>query len=151
MKVHVLKQQQLLPISLEKAWDFFSTPRNLDKITPADIGFKITYSSSDKMIEGQIITYKIRIMPLIYVTWVTEITNVKEPSYFIDNQISGPYRLWHHRHTFESCDEGVIMNDLIHYSLPFGIIGSIAHALFVKKKLSWIFNQRKTILEKLFA
>ena len=151
MKVHVLKQQQVLPISLQEAWDFFSTPRNLNQITPSDLGFTMTYCSSEKMVEGQIITYRIRIAPLIHLAWVTEITSVKEPQSFIDNQISGPYSLWHHRHFFEETPEGVLMTDLVHYALPFGPFGSIAHAVFVRRKLEHIFTYRRQTLEKHFG
>ncbi len=151
MKVHVLKQQQVLPISRQEAWEFFSTPRNLNDITPADLGFTMTYSSSEKMVEGQIITYRIRIAPLIHVPWVTEIKSVKEPQSFIDNQISGPYTLWHHLHHFEETPEGVLMTDLVHYALPFGPLGSIAHAVFVRRKLEHIFSYRRQTLEKHFG
>ena len=151
MKVHVLKQQQVLPISLQEAWEFFSTPRNLNDITPADLGFTMTYSSSEKMVEGQIITYRIRIAPLIHVPWVTEIKSVKEPQSFIDNQISGPYTLWHHLHQFEETPEGVLMTDLVHYALPFGPFGSIADAVFVRRKLEHIFSYRRQTLEKHFG
>ena len=151
MKVHVLKQQQVLPISLQEAWEFFSTPRNLNDITPAYLGFTMTYSSSEKMVEGQIITYRIRIAPLIYVPWVTEIKSVKQPHSFIDNQISGPYSLWHHLHQFEAVEGGVLMTDTVHYALPFGIFGAIAHRIFVKNKLQHIFQYRKTMLAAHFS
>ncbi len=150
MKVHVLQQSQQLPISLEEAWDFFSTPRNLDQITPKDLGFRITYSSSEKMVEGQIITYKIRIAPFIHLPWVTEIKSVKEPQSFIDTQLSGPYTLWHHLHQFTPNDQGVLMTDLVHYALPFGPLGSLVHGLFVRKKLISIFAYRKQLLTELF-
>lgn len=150
MKVHVLQQTQQLPISLDEAWSFFATPRNLDQITPKDLGFRITYSSSEKMMEGQIITYKIRIAPFIHLPWVTEITSVKEPLSFIDNQVSGPYSLWHHLHQFTPNEQGVLMTDLVHYALPFGPFGSIAHALFVKNKVASIFAYRKELLAELF-
>lgn len=151
MKVHVLKQTQILPITLEQAWEFFSTPRNLNDITPPDLGFSMTYCSADRMIEGQIITYRIRIAPLIHLPWVTEITSVKEPHSFIDNQISGPYSLWHHLHQFEAVEGGVLMTDTVHYALPFGPFGAIAHAIFVKNKLRHIFDHRKTTLASHFA
>jgi len=149
--VHHLKQTQILPISIEEAWDFFSTPRNLDEITPEDLGFKITYLPSEKMYEGQIITYKVMIFPNIWVPWVTEITHVKEGSSFVDQQLSGPYKLWHHLHTFEEHPEGVLMTDLVHYSIGFSLLGEIPHRLLVKEKLKRIFQFRREAIEARFA
>lgn len=151
MKVHVLRQEQRLPISREIAWDFFSTPRNLDHITPPDAGFEVTYLSSEKMYDGQIITYKAKVVPFITMTWVTEIKCVAEGVAFVDEQRFGPYRLWHHRHTFEEIDGGVLMTDLVHYVMPLGIIGEIARWLFVGKKLERVFDYRRKVLEEKFG
>ncbi len=146
MKLHRLVQEQILPVSLERAWDFFSSPANLDAITPRDLGFEITSQPEGRAYEGQIITYRIRIAPLVRVSWITEIKCVEEGRSFIDEQRFGPYRFWHHRHLFEAVPEGVRMTDTVHYALPFGPFGSIAHALFVRRKLRWIFACRKQIL-----
>jgi ligand-binding SRPBCC domain-containing protein len=151
MKVHVLKQEQRLPISREAAWEFFSTPRNLDFITPPDAGFEVTYLSSEKMYEGQIITYKVKVVPLLSLTWVTEISSVTEGGTFIDRQLFGPYKLWHHRHTFEEIEGGVLMTDLVHYVMPMGFIGEIAKWLFVGEKLRRVFEFRRRVLEEKFG
>ena len=151
MKVHVLDQEQILPISIGEAWDFFSSPRNLDEITPDDLGFQIRYCPGEMMYEGQIITYRVKIAPGIWVPWVTEIKAVDEGKAFVDEQRAGPYRFWHHRHAFEETDGGVKMTDLVHYALPFGPIGGIAHAIFVRKKLEWIFEFRKKLLAEKFG
>lgn len=151
MKVHVLEQEQELPISLDEAWNFFSTPRNLNQITPPNIGFKIVHQPGERMYDGQIIVYKIQVPPGIWVDWVTEIRTVKERKSFIDEQLSGPYRLWHHYHTFEEVEGGVRMRDLVHYALPFGPLGEIVHAVFVKNKLREIFEFRKSELQRHFG
>ena len=150
-KVYQLSSDQTLPINLDEAWDFFSTPSNLEKLTPKDIGFKIISSSHDKMVEGQIIAYKIKVLPMIWVRWVTEITHVKDREYFVDDQRDGPYKMWHHRHTFREVEGGVEMNDEVHYIMPFGIIGRIAHCLFVKKKLENIFAYRAEALDEVVS
>lgn len=150
MKVHVLRKEQHLPISLEQAWGFFSTPKNLNEITPPDLGFRMEYSSSEKMIEGQIITYRIRIAPLIHVPWVTEIRSVKERESFIDVQLHGPYKLWHHLHHFTKTENGVLMVDVVHYALPFSFLGTMVHSLFVRKKLEHIFSFRRKMLSDFF-
>ncbi len=151
MKVHVLKQVQRLPITREQAWEFFSTPRNLDQITPPDAGFEVTYLSSERMYEGQIITYRVKVVPVVTMTWVTEIKCVEEGVAFVDEQRSGPYRLWHHRHTFEEIEGGVLMTDLVHYVMPLGIIGEITRRLFVGEKLRRVFEFRRRVLEEKFG
>ena len=149
MKVHRLEQQQVLPITLAQAWDFFSSPRNLDAITPPELGFEITCDPGPRAYEGQIITYRIRVAPWVWVSWVTEIKCVEEGRSFIDEQRFGPYRFWHHRHLFEEVPEGVRMTDVVQYALPFGPFGALAHVLFVRAKLRRIFGYRKEILAQM--
>jgi ligand-binding SRPBCC domain-containing protein len=151
MRIHRLVQTQHLPISIAEAWDFFSSPANLDSITPPDLGFRITSAPELRMFEGQIITYRVKIAPLLWVPWVTEIKCVEEGRSFIDEQRFGPYAFWHHRHLFEPEGDGVRMTDTIHYGLPLGPLGSIAHGVFVRRKLEWIFSYRKAILTEKFG
>lgn len=148
--IHTLAQEQFLPISLKEAWDFFSSPGNLDEITPKELGFKIVYQPGEKMYEGQIIEYKVMIAPGVWVPWVTEIKLVKTQESFIDEQRFGPYKFWHHLHHFEEVDGGVLMKDLVHYALPCWPFGEIGHGLFVRPKLERIFGFRREILEKRF-
>jgi len=145
-----LHQEQFIATDLDNAWDFFSKPDNLSQITPPDIGFEIIYNESEVMEKGQIISYKIQIAPFVKLSWVTEITHIEEKKKFVDDQRVGPYALWHHTHTFEEVEGGVLMKDDIHYALPMGPFGMLAHALFVKNKLQHIFEYRKTAVEKLF-
>jgi len=151
MKIHQLEQEQWLPISVEEAWRFFSSPRNLDEITPPDLGFKIETLPSEEMYEGLIITYKVKMMPGIWMPWVTEIKSVKEGESFVDEQRGGPYRFWHHRHTFEEKDGGTLMKDLVHYSVGMWIFGEIAHEVFVKEKLRRVFEYRRGVLDERFG
>lgn len=151
MKIHTLEQEQRLPISVEAAWDFFSSPKNLDEITPAEMGFKIVNQPGEKIYEGQIITYSVKIAPAIWMPWVSEIKALKEGSSFIDEQRYGPYKFWLHRHSFEAIPGGTLMRDLVHYGLPFGPFGAIAHAVFVKAKLQSIFRFRREQLAKKFG
>ena len=82
---------------------------------------------------------------------MTEITHVKEGEYFIDEQRFGPYKLWHHRHSFKKTSTGVEMHDEVNYVLPFGILGTIAHKLFIRKRVEEIFTYRTKVVEKLFT
>ena len=151
MRLHQLEQTQILPITLEEAWDFFSSPANLDAITPPDLGFSITTKLPPRMYEGQIITYRVKLAPLVHVPWVTEIKAVEEGSSFIDEQRFGPYAFWHHRHLFEAVEGGVKMTDTVHYGLPFWVFGHVAHVLYVRRKLEWIFGYRRKILADRFG
>lgn len=149
--IHTLEQTQLLPITLTEAWDFFSSPRNLDEITPDDLGFRILYQPGDKMYEGQIIEYRVMIFPGVWVPWVTEIKVVKDGASFVDEQRFGPYKFWHHLHSFEETNSGVLMKDLVHYAMPLWPFGEFGHGLFVRPKLERIFKHRKDVLETRFG
>jgi ligand-binding SRPBCC domain-containing protein len=152
MKIYNLRKEQFLPISLQEAWAFFSSPKNLAKITPEHMNFKILYQSGgDKAYAGQIIRYRINVLPFIPVHWVTEITQVKEPFHFIDEQRFGPYALWHHQHHFQEANGGVVMTDEVNYAIPFGIMGRLAHWLFVAKEVNRIFEHRFRTLADFFS
>lgn len=151
MKIYNLKRTQELPISLEKAWEFFSSPGNLKKITPAKMGFDIISDENiGAMYPGMIIRYIVRPTLGIPIHWVTEITHVNEPYYFVDEQRFGPYAFWHHQHRFKPTENGVLMEDEVNYALPLGILGRFAHWLFVKKQLNEIFDHRYEILASYF-
>lgn len=140
-----------IPIPINEAWEFFSSPANLKMITPQYMGFEITSENADeKMYRGMIITYKVKPVLNIPIEWVTEITQVDEPFYFVDNQKSGPYKFWHHQHIFREVKNGTEMTDIVNYAAPFGFVGKIAENLFIKKKVEEIFNFRKERMNYLF-
>lgn len=152
MKIYTLQRSQILPVTLQECWEFFSDPKNLPLITPPHMKFKIlSMSGGEKMYEGQIIRYKVCPFPNIPVDWLTEITHVNAPYYFVDEQRSGPYKLWHHQHFFKEVQEGVEVSDEVNYIIPYGILGTLANYLFVEKQVSNIFDYRKKTLEKIFC
>lgn len=142
---------QRLPIQLEDAWEFFSSPKNLVKITPKTMGFKIISGAEREMYPGQIIQYKVNPLPFYQTTWVTEITYVKHKEYFVDEQRFGPYTLWHHKHFFREIEGGVEMIDIVDYKAPFGALGKLLSGGLIKKELSKIFAYRKQTLIELFG
>lgn len=147
-KVYTIESIQKMPISMQEAWDFFSNPSNLASITPANLGFNIISKyHGDKMYAGQIIEYTVSPVLGIPLYWMTEITHVQEGKYFIDEQRFGPYQLWHHQHHFEEIPGGVLMRDVVHYKIPLGWLGDLAHFLFVKKQLKGIFAFRYQVIE----
>ena len=151
MKTYHLEFKQQLPITIEEAWDFFSSPKNLQKITPTDMGFQILFQSGgEKMYAGQIIKYKINILPGIQSHWLTEITHVNKPNFFVDEQREGPYSLWNHQHHFKAVEGGIEMHDILSYSIPLGLIGSAVNYLFIQKKINRIFAYRQDVLTNMF-
>ncbi|HEY0976371.1 MAG TPA: SRPBCC family protein [Flavobacteriales bacterium] len=147
----MLQQEQWLPLGVEEAWSFFSSPGNLARITPPDMGFVIRAPfSSAPLHAGQRIRYTVSPLLRIPLTWVTLITEVDEPHRFVDTQERGPYRRWWHQHTFTPQDGGTLMHDRVEYELPFGPLGDLAHRLLVKRRLQRIFAYRKSTLERLF-
>lgn len=151
MKIYRLETIQNLPISQSEAWDFLSDPKNLKRITPDYMGFKIVSGAAERMFAGQIIQYFVTPLLNIPTTWVTEITHVEEGNYFVDEQRFGPYDLWHHKHFIKPIEKGVEMIDIVDYKIPFGVLGRIAHPLIVAPKLKEIFEYRKKALIELFG
>lgn len=137
---------------METAWNFISRPENLKRITPGHMGFEIhTPNLPDIMYPGMIIEYTVRPFAGIPMRWVTEITHVRENRYFVDEQRIGPYRMWHHEHSIERIDGGVLMKDIVSYQPPFGPIGQIANSLFIRRQLQKIFSYRERALVGIFG
>lgn len=150
MKVYKVEYKQLIKAPIQEVWDFFSAPANLSKITPPQMNFKIIDMQGDKMFAGQIIRYRVTVLPLVRVGWTTEITEVENGVTFVDEQRKGPYSLWRHRHTFRETAVGVEMTDVVEYAIPFGLMGRLANFLFVAREVKRIFAYRFEVVEKLF-
>ena len=151
MRIYTLHKKQQLPISLDTAWEFLSNPRNLKTITPDYMSFNIVSEIDRPLYTGQIIQYIVTPLLGIKTKWVSEITHIEEKKYFVDEQMYGPYALWHHKHFIKEIDGGVEMEDIIDYKVPLGILGQIVHPFIVKPKLEEIFNYRQEKLEELFG
>ncbi len=150
MKLYRLYRKQFLPISMEQSWAFFSNASNLSRITPEWLNFSILSNPPETVWPGLILHYRITVPPGIPMQWVTEITQVQEGKLFVDEQRFGPYKLWHHQHRFSEVDNGVEMEDEVHYMLPFGWIGQLAHTFHVRNQLNEIFNFRYNYLQQYF-
>jgi len=152
MGAYSLTTTQRIPVSLSEAWDFFSNPANLQRITPPHMGFRITsLHHGNRMYAGQIIEYTVKPLLGIPLYWMTEITHVKEGAYFVDEQRFGPYALWHHQHHFTVIEGGVEMTDIVHYKIPLGPLGQLANTVFVAAQLRQIFDYRYKKVEELFG
>lgn len=150
MKIYHFEQQQILPISREEAWEFFANPQNLAKLTPNWMGLTMEEEPPQKIYPGMLMTQKVRPLLGIPLTWLTEITHIEEGSYFIDEQRIGPYAFWQHEHRLRETIAGTVLIDRLHYALPFGFIGRLAHELTVKQKVAAVFRYRYEVLGKMF-
>lgn len=150
--IYSFESKQLVYTDIDTLWEFMSSPKNLAVLTPSYLGFHILSDSAalGAMYPGQIIQYHVSPLLGIKLRWVTEITHVRTYGHFIDEQRFGPYAFWHHQHFFKIVPEGVEMTDIVHYKPPFGFLGRIANALFIKKQLQGIFNYRQQKIVELF-
>jgi ligand-binding SRPBCC domain-containing protein len=149
--MYELHTKQKLPISVAEAWAFFSDPKNLREITPTYMGFDILSGADRKVYAGQIIRYTVKPLLGLKLNWVTEITHVAPGQFFVDEQRFGPYAFWHHKHFLHPIEGGVEMEDWVHYKLPMGPLGQLAHAVFVRRQLQEIFDYRTEKLNSLFG
>ena len=150
MKLFKLETVQRLPVSVADAWDFFSDASNLARITPPDLGFEVTSELPERVYAGLIITYRVRPLLGISVTWVTEISHVQEHELFVDEQRFGPYRFWHHQHHFREVGGGVEMTDIVHYAPPTPAARLIDRWV-VGPRVREIFRYRRGVLAERFG
>ncbi|MEO6133271.1 MAG: SRPBCC family protein [Saprospiraceae bacterium] len=143
--------EQFMPITLDEAWKFFSTPANLNLITPDKMHFRILSEVPEKMYPGLRIRYKVNPMLNIPMDWTTEIGEIRVNEYFNDIQIKGPYKLWRHQHYFKAVKDGVMMTDRLTYDIGYGILGKLAGKLWVDKQVNEIFAHRRLKLIELFG
>lgn len=151
MKTYNLEFEQFIDLPIEDVFDFFSKPENLSLITPPRLRFDILTPTPLEMKEGQLIDYSLKILYLIKLHWRTLITDYQKPYKFIDQQIKGPYTLWHHTHTFEEKDGGTLIKDNLKYVIPFGWIGRAIHFIYIKHDINGIFQYRHKILNDIFS
>jgi ligand-binding SRPBCC domain-containing protein len=149
--MHQFIRKQFVKTDLQTCWDFFSSPANLKRITPSYMGFDVKTEVPAQMYEGLIIAYTVKPLLGIPVEWVTEITHVKDKSFFVDEQRKGPYTMWHHEHHFKEVEGGVEMTDIVSYIIPLGFLGKLVEPFLVKPKLEEIFAYRFKIVEEVFG
>ncbi|MCC6759420.1 MAG: SRPBCC family protein [Candidatus Omnitrophica bacterium] len=148
---HKFTRTQFLPIPVKDAWVFFSNPRNLPRITPGTLGFKIITDPPDKIYNGLIVEYRVKPLLGIPVKWVSEIKDVSAPYQFVDEQLKGPYAYWHHLHQFKEVFGGTEMVDTVTYRVPFQKYFPWINTAIVEKQLNQIFEFRRQTLEILYG
>lgn len=147
---HRLEQTQLVAAPRERVFDFFSRAENLERLTPPFLDFRIVTPLPIEMKQGALIEYRIGLggIPL---RWLTEITEWQPGERFVDLQLRGPYRYWHHLHEFRDTPGGTEMHDVVDYELPLGPLGALAHAMAVKRTLARIFDFRQQAVAAAFG
>jgi ligand-binding SRPBCC domain-containing protein len=151
MRLYKLYRQTKLPVPVKEAWNFFSDPSNLKKITPPEMRFEVLSENlPERIYSGMLIQYSVSPLTGLRMNWVTEIKNVNEPFLFIDEQRFGPYRFWFHEHSFIENGNETIMTDTVYYALPLGILGRIVNFMLIKRRLNYIFDFRKKIISRIF-
>ncbi len=150
MKLYTLHTKILVPIDLDSCFSFFNSPRNLEKLTPKNLSFKILTPGEITMQTGTCIDYQV-IVSGIPTRWTSLIQDYEPPHRFTDVQLKGPYSFWHHEHSFHTQEGGTLVEDKVHYGLPLGLLGRLGHSLFIKKQLQGIFDYRKKVLIDLFG
>lgn len=151
MKLERIQTVQRLPIQLEEAWDFFTSPKNLGLITPHWLDYRINLDPPEYLHPGTIVSASFRPISLVSMQWVTEITHIRPTQYYITEQRFGPFKMWHHEHYFRPHQDGVEVEDIIIYGMHGGVLGSFFHNLFIRKKLHEILSYRAQTLEKRFG
>ncbi len=149
--VYTLRREQILPVEPQALWHFLSRPENLNVITPPWLRFEIRSSVPERMFDGLLVRYRVRLPIFGAQDWLTEIKHIREGESFVDEQRAGPYRLWYHYHAIKPHEKGSVMHDTVTYQLPFGPIGDLVHAAIIKRQLKAIFDYRFQALDALFS
>lgn len=147
--IHSLHRHQVVGGDLADVFGFFRSPANLEAITPAWLGFRVLRASDAEVREETRIAYRLRLHGFP-IRWESRITEFHENAMFADEQITGPYRYWYHRHLFRPVPGGVAIDDEVEYQMPFGILGHAAHAMFVRRQLNRIFDYRARVISARF-
>jgi ligand-binding SRPBCC domain-containing protein len=147
MTVHELIREQVVPRPLPETFAFFSRARNLQAITPPWLRFEVLTPEPIAMRTGTVIEYRLRLHG-IALRWTARIEDWREGRAFVDRQIRGPYRVWHHRHEFQAHADGTLVRDHVHYALPLGPLGALAHGR-VRRDLDRIFDFRAAAVARL--
>lgn len=149
--MYTLHKATVVETTMERAWEFIRSPANLNLITPDDMAFEIISDIPDEMTEGLLVEYRVQ-LPLFGKTpWLSELKHIVPGHSFVDEQKIGPYKLWYHYHEIQPLDEGVLFIDRVTYEVPFGPLGKLVHALFIRKTLARIFQFREERIGQLLG
>jgi ligand-binding SRPBCC domain-containing protein len=149
-RVHHLYREQLVPRPLGEVFAFFAEAPNLERLTPPWLGFGLLTPTPVQMARGTLIEYRLH-LHRIPLRWISRIELWEPGRAFVDVQVKGPYRLWHHRHEFQPAGTGTLVRDHVTYALPLGPLGELAHSLLVERDLARIFAFRQQAVARLLG
>ena len=148
--MYVLERSQRVTTARAEVFAFFADAANLERMTPPQLGFTILTPQPIEMKKGAQIDYRIKLYG-IPMKWKTVIEEYDPDDLFIDVQLKGPYAMWRHTHTFVDVEGGTQLGDRVVYELPFGPLGRVVHAAFVRRQLAQIFDHRERVMRELFG
>lgn len=149
--MYTLYKETTVETTMQEAWNFIRSPANLNLITPDDMAFEIVSDLPEEMSEGMLVEYRVK-LPLFGKTpWLSELKHIVPGTSFVDEQKIGPYKLWYHYHEIRPAKQGVLFIDRVTYQVPFGLIGRLVHALFIRRTLERIFTFREESFRKLLS
>ncbi len=147
--IYHLHRKTLIAAPIDMVWDFIATPKNLNRITPKNMSFKIMSDVPNVMYEGLLIEYLVSIPLFGQWRWLTEIKHIRPGQSFVDEQRSGPYKFWYHYHELHTNLDGTEMFDSVTYQLPYWLMGDLVNAMIVKRQLEEIFNFREQFFNQM--
>ena len=149
MKINTTHRQQSIPAPLERVFSFFCEARNLGRITPPELRFKLLGQSHLQLRAGTLIDYELAWHGIL-IRWRSRIEEWRPPTRFIDVQLNGPYRFWRHTHSFEARDGGTLMRDTVEFAVPFGALGDSCVGWLVQRDVDRTFDYRAQQISLLF-
>lgn len=147
MNIYRLHYQQELKLSVQEAWDFFSSPYYLNEITPDFFHVDITSPVPEKIYAGLMIRYRMKAVMGLPMSWLSEVSHCDEPRRFVYQQALGPFKFWSHEVFLTETERGVVLEDIVFYAMPFAYLGPLLNACLIGKKLERIFQTRRQRLE----
>lgn len=146
MKIYQLYRRQPLKVTRAQAWDFFSSPKNLNDITPAFFHVVITSPVPEKIYAGLMISYQMKAVFGIPMAWLSEVSHCDEPKRFVYEQRIGPFKFWSHEVCLTETENGIVLEDIMFYAMPLGWLGQLVNSLLIADKLNCIFDTRRDYL-----
>lgn len=150
MTIHVLERETVVGAPLGDVFPFFADAKNLERLTPPELRFRIVGDAPANVRAGTLIDYRLKLHGIPF-GWRTLIESFEPGVAFVDLQIRGPYKLWRHTHRFEDLGRQTRMFDRVEYEVPFGPLGAIARAIFVTRQVGKIFDYRESAITALFG
>ena len=148
--VHEIDAEQWVDRPIDAAFAFFADARNLERLTPSFLKFRVLGSSTPTLRQGTLIDYRLSLHG-VPMHWQSRIESWQPDHQFVDVQVRGPYQFWQHTHDFEEYRGGTIVRDRVRYQMPLGGFGDALGSGLVQRDLAQIFAYRRQQMGQIFA